>query len=328
MAELAGSDFRVRELVTRLEQPQNLVSYHLRLLRDGGLVTATRSSADRRDSYYHLDLDRCARALAGSGTALHPALQPSHPPSGPRSQQGRGRPPVGPVRLHRQQRPLAGGRSPPHAPPAGAVRRASAGSRPKEACTPAPSACCASASTSTSSGQHPGTWTTSPPSRSISSSPCATRRARSARTSRPRRRMHWSIPDPARRSQGYAAFERAADEIDMRVGHLLPVLATTRSTRRVSHEPTRGVRQRPLPRRRRRGRDRLLHRAPGLHAPHERRARLRRRPPRSTSAPAVRPRELRCPRDTRRRRDTGRQPHPSRGRRPGRRDHPPARRRQ
>src|SRR6266536_2409196 len=75
LTELAGSDYRVRELVTRLDQPQNLVSYHLRLLRDGGLVTATRSSFDGRDSYYHLDLDRCAEALAESGAALHPALR-------------------------------------------------------------------------------------------------------------------------------------------------------------------------------------------------------------------------------------------------------------
>src|SRR5215207_5714477 len=75
LTELAGSDLRVRELVTLVDQPQSLVSYHLRLLRDGGLVTATRSSFDGRDSYYHLDVDRCANALAETGTALHPALR-------------------------------------------------------------------------------------------------------------------------------------------------------------------------------------------------------------------------------------------------------------
>ena len=48
----------------------------------------------------------------------------------------------------------------------------------------------------------------------------------------PARRMHWSIPDPATAdAQGDEAFERAADEIDARVGHLLPVLATTPSPR-------------------------------------------------------------------------------------------------
>ena len=74
LIELARSDLRVHELVTLTGQPQNLVSYHLRLLRDGGLVTARRSSLDGRDSYHHLDLGRCADALAGTGAALHPAL--------------------------------------------------------------------------------------------------------------------------------------------------------------------------------------------------------------------------------------------------------------
>ncbi|MEV0062101.1 MarR family transcriptional regulator [Nocardia sp. NPDC050718] len=78
LTELAGGDLRVRELVTRLGEPQNLVSYHLRLLRDGGLVTTTRSSHDGRDTYNHLDLDRCADLIAGAGPALHPALR-MHP---------------------------------------------------------------------------------------------------------------------------------------------------------------------------------------------------------------------------------------------------------
>ena len=78
LTALAGSDYRVRELVALVDQPQNLVSYHLRLLRDGGLVTATRSAFDGRDSYYHLDLDRCAAALAESGAALRGDV-PSRP---------------------------------------------------------------------------------------------------------------------------------------------------------------------------------------------------------------------------------------------------------
>ena len=74
LTSLADSDLRVRELVERIGEPQNLISYHLRLLRDGGLVSARRSSFDGRDSYYHLDLERCADALAETGTALHRAL--------------------------------------------------------------------------------------------------------------------------------------------------------------------------------------------------------------------------------------------------------------
>src|SRR5829696_9473810 len=75
LTALAESDYRVRELVARVDQPQNLVSYHLRLLREGGLVTSRRSSFDGRDSYYHLELDRCAEELAQSGAALHPMLR-------------------------------------------------------------------------------------------------------------------------------------------------------------------------------------------------------------------------------------------------------------
>lgn len=79
LTELAGSDYRVRELTERVGQPQNLVSYHLRLLRGSGLVTARRSSFDARDSYYHLDLDRCADGLSTTGAALHPALRVGRP---------------------------------------------------------------------------------------------------------------------------------------------------------------------------------------------------------------------------------------------------------
>ena len=38
----------------RVDQPQNLVSYHLQLLRDGGLVTALRSSFHQCTSVRYL----------------------------------------------------------------------------------------------------------------------------------------------------------------------------------------------------------------------------------------------------------------------------------
>jgi len=43
------------------------------------------------------------------------------------------------------------------------------------------------------------------------------------------RRAHWSVPDPAAGDDGYRAFERAAADIDTRVRHLLPTLATADS---------------------------------------------------------------------------------------------------
>ena len=66
LSELARSDRRVGELCALAERPQSLVSYHLRQLRDGGLVSARRSAADGRDSYYVLDLARCAELFAGA----------------------------------------------------------------------------------------------------------------------------------------------------------------------------------------------------------------------------------------------------------------------
>jgi ArsR family transcriptional regulator, arsenate/arsenite/antimonite-responsive transcriptional repressor / arsenate reductase (thioredoxin) len=85
LTELARGDLAVRELTALLGQPQNLVSYHLAKLRKASLVTARRSSADGRDTYYSLDLAGCSGLLAGTGAALHPALRlrPPPPPAGP-----------------------------------------------------------------------------------------------------------------------------------------------------------------------------------------------------------------------------------------------------
>jgi protein-tyrosine-phosphatase/DNA-binding transcriptional ArsR family regulator len=74
LSELARSDRRVGELTTLVGQPQNAVSYHLGRLRAGGLVSMRRSSADGRDSYYHIELARCGQLLAATGAALHPGL--------------------------------------------------------------------------------------------------------------------------------------------------------------------------------------------------------------------------------------------------------------
>jgi protein-tyrosine-phosphatase/DNA-binding transcriptional ArsR family regulator len=83
LRELVQSDRAVRELTELVDEPQNLVSYHLRLLRDGGLVTARRSSADGRDSYYAIELGQCRAQIQATGRALHPGLwlAPVPPPS-------------------------------------------------------------------------------------------------------------------------------------------------------------------------------------------------------------------------------------------------------
>lgn len=75
LGELTRSDRAVRELTGLLGEPQSLVSYHLAHLRKGELVRMRRSSADRRDSYYTIDLARCGELLDAAGTALHPGLR-------------------------------------------------------------------------------------------------------------------------------------------------------------------------------------------------------------------------------------------------------------
>jgi protein-tyrosine-phosphatase len=72
--ELGRSDRRVGELCELVDKPQSLVSYHLRELRNGGLVSARRSAADGRDTYYRGNVGRCAEVLAAAGSALHPAI--------------------------------------------------------------------------------------------------------------------------------------------------------------------------------------------------------------------------------------------------------------
>lgn len=87
LGELARSDRMVHELTDLVGEPQNLVSYHLGKLRDGRLVSAHRSSADRRDTYYGLDLPRFGGLLSATGGALHPGLRLGPP--------RRGEPPAG-----------------------------------------------------------------------------------------------------------------------------------------------------------------------------------------------------------------------------------------
>ncbi|MBZ0307190.1 MAG: ArsR family transcriptional regulator [Anaerolineae bacterium] len=68
---LQFSDHRVQELVDLLQQPKNLLSYHLKHLRDEALVTYRRSDADRRDYYYSLNVPHLQTLYQQTGEALH-----------------------------------------------------------------------------------------------------------------------------------------------------------------------------------------------------------------------------------------------------------------
>jgi ArsR family transcriptional regulator, arsenate/arsenite/antimonite-responsive transcriptional repressor / arsenate reductase (thioredoxin) len=234
LTELADSDYRVRELVTLVGEPQNLVSYHLRLLRDGELVTATRSSFDGRDSYYHLDLDRCADALADTGAALHPTLRPESLPRIPRVDLRRSprvsvlfvctgnsaRSPIAEALLRHRT--------------GGQVQVASAGSRPKPRLHLNAVRVLHDEFGIDITGQRPRHLDTLSGRRfDYVVSLCD--KAREACPDFPddSRRVHWSIPDPAAAGDTdettYPAFQHSATDIDTRIRHLLPVLTATRS---------------------------------------------------------------------------------------------------
>jgi ArsR family transcriptional regulator, arsenate/arsenite/antimonite-responsive transcriptional repressor / arsenate reductase (thioredoxin) len=88
LSELAQSDRRVGELCELAGRQQSLVSYHLRQLRDSGLVSLRRSAADGRDTYYVLDLARCGALLKSAGVSLHPGLAPTERPRSTRGRRG------------------------------------------------------------------------------------------------------------------------------------------------------------------------------------------------------------------------------------------------
>ncbi len=81
VSALARSDRRGSELAALLQRPQNLVSYHLKLLHRHALVAERRSAADGRDVYFSLRLDALRQLFFASGEALHPGLgQPEQAP--------------------------------------------------------------------------------------------------------------------------------------------------------------------------------------------------------------------------------------------------------
>ena len=232
LTELVAGDFRVRELVTLVGEPQNLVSYHLRLLRDGGLVTATRSSFDGRDSYYHVDLDRCAEALAETGTALHPALRrPSAPRMTPLDL--RRSPPFGVLFVctgNSARSPIAQAllrhRS------NGQVEAASAGSKPKSRLHPGAVRVLHDDFGIDIAGQRPRPVDTLTSTRfDYVVSLCDKARENCPDFPDQPRRVHWSIPDPAVAGgpDRASAFRRTASDLDLRIRHLLPILTASRS---------------------------------------------------------------------------------------------------
>lgn len=225
MRELASGDRRVRELVADAGQPQNLVSYHLRKLREGGLVARRRSSFDARDTYYSLDLENCARALAGVSSALRVGLPlPPAEPNETAAHGGRrrvlfvctgnsGRSPMAEALLRQR----AGTR----------VQAASAGTRPKPL-RPEAVAVMRDRYGIDISGHRPAHVETAARERfDYVITVCDKAREACPRFPAHTGRIHWSMPDPAAGEDGqagYPAYERAASELDTRIRFLVPFL--------------------------------------------------------------------------------------------------------
>jgi ArsR family transcriptional regulator, arsenate/arsenite/antimonite-responsive transcriptional repressor / arsenate reductase (thioredoxin) len=231
LTELPSGDLRVRELVALTSEPQNLVSYHLRLLRDAGLVTAIRSSFDGRDSYYHLNLNRCADALTSTGAALHPALRLIPAPPAPQ--------PGTPVAVlfvctgNSARSPVAEALLRQHT--AGRVKVASAGTLPKPRMHPDAVRVLHDEYGIDISGQRPRHLNTLTGRRfDYVITLCDKAREICPDLVDSPRQVHWSVPDPAATGDtdqaGYPAFARAVADIETRIRYLPPVLAATIST--------------------------------------------------------------------------------------------------
>nr|WP_084470365.1 ArsR family transcriptional regulator [Amycolatopsis benzoatilytica] len=221
--ELAAGDQRVRELVAAVGQPQNLVSYHLRQLRAAGVVTARRSSFDGRDSYYHLDLARCAEAWAEAGAALHPGPGMPHR-SAPRPARrvrvlflctgNSGRSPLAEALLRHRAR--------------GSVEVVSAGSHPK----PLHPAAVRAAAEYGITLVHEPTHLDSMRRKRFDWVISLCDKVREVRPDFPGKpaTIHWSLPDPAREldvtGDALPAFRRTAKELDARIRFLPFALAT------------------------------------------------------------------------------------------------------
>jgi len=240
LRELTRSDRAVWELTQLLGEQQSLVSYHLTQLRKGGLVHAHRSSADRRDSYYTVDLVGCGDQLQAVGGALHPGLTfaPLPARSSPARAGGRARrrPRIlflctGNSARSQMAEALVQARS------GGAVEAASAGSNPKPLHPLAVRVMrTRGIDISANRTKHFDELLTQRFDKVIT----LCDRVREVYPELPfhPELVHWSVPDPVHEGPNgratLAAFERTAAELETRIGFLLHLLDNP-TTRRPAH---------------------------------------------------------------------------------------------
>ena len=234
LRELAHSDRRVRELRGLVGEPQSLVSYHLRQLRQANLGRASRSAFDGRQTYYSVDLSRCAELLAGAGRALHPGLRLVAAPGDGGARRGGAQTSVlflctGNSARSQMAEALIGVR-------AGAgVVAVSAGSAPKPLHSNTVRVMRAyGVDLAGRSPKHLSEFRGRRFDYVVSL--CDRVREVCPPFAGPPEMIHWSIPDPSREggsdTETYPAFERTAAELDTRIGFLLELLDHTHDTRR------------------------------------------------------------------------------------------------
>jgi protein-tyrosine-phosphatase len=232
LRELVRSDRAVSELTELVDEPQSLVSYHLRQLREGGLVRARRSAADGRDTYYAIDLATCQQELHAAGRGLHPGLSVASPSASrtqfsPRDRRvlflctgNSARSQIAEALLEHMS--------------AGAIEAVSAGSHPKPL---HPNAVRVmkrrGIDISANRSKHLDEFV--PQRFDMVITLCDRVREVCPEFPSHPQLVHWSIPDPAREGDtnraSYPAFERTAAELETRIGYLLPLLLGPRTTR-------------------------------------------------------------------------------------------------
>ena len=238
LRELVASDRAVRELTQLVDEPQSLVSYHLRQLRDGGLVSARRSSADGRDTYYAIDLARCRGELQAAGGALHPGAvaRPGAAPARRTARRSGRRPRVLFLCTGNSARSQIAEALLEHMSD-GTVEAVSAGSHPKPL---HPNAVRVLRKRGIDISREPHQAPRRVPRAAVRPGDHAVR-------PRPRglpefpahpQLVHWSVPDPALEGStnraSYPAFERTAAELETRISFLLHLLSEP-TTRRSTH---------------------------------------------------------------------------------------------
>ncbi len=85
-AELMAGDTCNCELVARLDLPANLLSHHLKVLSEAGLVNGRRDQVDGRWVYYSVDRAAAARWQTWFGMFFDPTQIQTRPVCGPEGQ--------------------------------------------------------------------------------------------------------------------------------------------------------------------------------------------------------------------------------------------------